>query len=235
MQGRRRGGVGAALTREQIIDVAEDMARREGLESVTVRRVSAEIGVTAAALYWHLEDKQDLVRALVDRASARIERPGPEYGTWYERLVRFYLSTREEFSAYAGLSGALMTAEPTDATLQNCLFVLEVLQHAGFDEPTALSLFDTLSTFSWGHLMMIDMSRINVQRAGSEGSAAYTQRVRALINDRPEYAVFVRSLRHFNDRRNETQLVRGIELIVTSAAAASGISVPSSSRFAYAT
>jgi len=208
------------MSRTQIIDKAEAIARREGLDSVTVRRLSAELGVTPAAMYWHLDDKQDLVRSLVDRASARTERPGPDYGSWFERLVRFYVSTREEFTAYAGLSGALVTAEPTDATLENCLFAIELLIEGGFDEPAALTVFDTLSTFSWGHLMMIDVGRFDRRHARSEAIATYADRVRAVIEKKPEYALLVRD---YDDARSLAQLVRGIELIVGAALAEAGL------------
>ncbi len=212
----------AAITRDQIVDAAEQIARAEGLDAVTIRRVSSELGVTPAALYWHLEDKQALVRSLVDRASARTERPGPDYGTWLERLRRFYLSTREEFTAYAGLSGALVTSEPTDATLANCLYALELLTGAGFDEAHALDVFDALSTFSWGHLMMIDVERSNQHQTHSEAIAKYSERMKAVIERTPEYAVFARD---FDDDRSLAQLVRGLDLILRAAAIESGIEV----------
>ena len=159
---RRRPGAPAAITREQIVDVAEALAQREGLDAITVRRVASELGVTPAALYWHLADKQELVRALVDRASARTEFPDASFGNWLERLIRFYLSTREQFSAYPGLSSALVTAEPTEATLANCMFVLGLLNEAGFDATTALEVFDALSMLSIGHLTMIELARFRL-------------------------------------------------------------------------
>jgi len=219
--------VAAAITREQIVDVAESIARRDGLDAVTVRRVSAELGVTPAAMYWHLEDKQELVSALVDRASARTERPGADYGTWLERLVRFYVSTREEFTAIAGLGRALVTTEPTDATLANCLFAFELLTSAGFGERRALGVFDALSTMSWGHLMMIDVERSNQGQGRGDAIAKYSERMKAVIERTPGYAVFARD---FDDDRSRAQLVRGLELIVRAAALEDGIDVPPLTR-----
>jgi AcrR family transcriptional regulator len=229
VHGGRRKGV-AAVTRDRIIDAADKLARREGLENVTVRRVSAVLGVTPAALYWHLDGKQDLLSALVDRASARTERPGSEYGGWLDRLVRFYVSTRQEFTAYPGLSRALMTVEPSDATMQNCLYVFELLIEVGFGEQQAIGLFDALNTLSWGHLSMLDMARTNSGQARPQAVAQYAEWVRGLLETKPQYAVFVRSLAEFDDERNRRQLVHGVELLARAAAADAGIDVPTLAR-----
>lgn len=223
VQGGRRRGAAAAVTREQIVDVADAIARREGLERVTVRRVSADIGVTPAALYWHLDAKRDLLSALVDRASERTERPGPEFGHWIDRLVHFYLSTREQFTACQGLSRALMSVEPSDATMRNCLYVYELLTAVGFDEQSAIDLFDALNTLSWGHLMILDMARVNAAQMRPQAVAQYANWVRGVLADSPEYAVFVRSLSEFNDERSRRQLVNGIEMLARAAAADAGI------------
>src|SRR3954465_11188729 len=94
----------SAVTREQIVDAADALARSEGIANVTVRRLSASLSVTAPALYWHLNNKSELVSALVDRALGRVERPAPEAGTWLERLVMFYGSLRDHLRPYPGIS-----------------------------------------------------------------------------------------------------------------------------------
>ena len=49
---------------------------------------------------------------------------------------------------------------------------------------------------------------------------------RGLLSEKPEYAVFVRSLVDFDDDRNRRQLISGIELLARAAAAEAGIDVP---------
>jgi AcrR family transcriptional regulator len=235
VQGGRRRGVAAAVSRDRIIEVADELARREGLANVTVRRVSAALGVTPAALYWHLDGKRDLLSALVDRASSRTERPGPTFGHWIDRLVCFYLSTRQEFTAYQGLSRALMAVEPSDATMQNCLYVYELLVEVGFDDTAAVDLFDALNTLSWGHLMMLDMARSSATEVRAQAVANYAEWVRGVLEKSPEYAVFVRSLTDFDDARSRRQLVNGIEMLTRAAANDAGIDVPTTTRYAHTT
>jgi AcrR family transcriptional regulator len=219
----RRPGEAAFATRAQIIDAAEALARREGLESVSVRRLSAELSLTPAALYWHLASKQELVSELVDRASARVERPERERGTWLDRLVLFHASVRDVFIEYPGISAALMTLEPTEATLANCLYVFQLLVEGGFDEDAAVLVFNALSTFASGHLMMIDAARFQRRDGGRATFTPTAKRLLDLLGDRPEFAAFMRWLVGFDDSKSRAQFLAGVELLVRGAAATAGV------------
>lgn len=54
------------LTRHSIVVAARELIRTGGLESLSLRRLAATLGVTAAALYAHVEDKDDLLRAVAE-------------------------------------------------------------------------------------------------------------------------------------------------------------------------
>ncbi|MFT4215870.1 MAG: TetR/AcrR family transcriptional regulator C-terminal domain-containing protein [Micropruina sp.] len=55
------GGVGRGLTRDQIVAAAFEVLDEHGLDGLTMRKVAARLGVQAAALYWHISDKADLL------------------------------------------------------------------------------------------------------------------------------------------------------------------------------
>ena len=57
----KAGGVGRGLTREQVVGAAFEVLDEHGLDGLTMRRVAARLGVQAAALYWHVSDKADLL------------------------------------------------------------------------------------------------------------------------------------------------------------------------------
>ncbi len=57
----KAGGVGRGLTREQIVAAAFQVLDEHGLDGLTMRRVAGRLGVQAAALYWHVSDKADLL------------------------------------------------------------------------------------------------------------------------------------------------------------------------------
>lgn len=54
--------------REALIDAGEQLARADGLEGVTVRRIAAACGVSAAAVYRHFPSGDHLIAAVAQRA-----------------------------------------------------------------------------------------------------------------------------------------------------------------------
>jgi AcrR family transcriptional regulator len=56
----------AALQRGQIVAEARELISAAGLEALSLRRLASRLGVTAAALYAHVRDKRDLLRAVAE-------------------------------------------------------------------------------------------------------------------------------------------------------------------------
>lgn len=54
------------LTRNSIVAAALEILDSYGLPDMTMRRVSAHLGVAPGALYWHLANKQQLISAIAD-------------------------------------------------------------------------------------------------------------------------------------------------------------------------
>jgi TetR/AcrR family transcriptional regulator, tetracycline repressor protein len=76
-----RTAVRPSLSRELVADRALEIADTEGLESVTIRRLATELGVTPMALYWHFKTKDDLLDGLADRVLDAVELP-ERSGEW---------------------------------------------------------------------------------------------------------------------------------------------------------
>ncbi len=55
-----------ALTRAAIVDEARRLIVSEGLEALSLRRIASALDVTAPALYAHVRDKSDLLRAVAE-------------------------------------------------------------------------------------------------------------------------------------------------------------------------
>jgi len=60
------------LTRAAIIAVAREILATDGLDGVSLRRIGAELGVTAPALYAHVDDKLDLLRGVAELEFERL-------------------------------------------------------------------------------------------------------------------------------------------------------------------
>lgn len=80
-----RSGVGTRA----VTALAVELADREGLEVVTIRRLAAEAGVTAMALYPHIGGRAELVELMLDHvAGATYARAGePDDPDWRLRLT----------------------------------------------------------------------------------------------------------------------------------------------------
>jgi AcrR family transcriptional regulator len=231
---RRRPGEQAFVSRDQIIDAADRLARRDGLQELSVRKLSAELAITPGALYWHLDNKEELMREVVARASARVQRPDPAKGSWLDRLLLFAESIREVCIEYPGISAAFVTLPPSDELQSNNLFIFQLLIEGGFDEDSAVSVFNVLSTFSLGHLSQIDTARAHRRRAGGKAFTPNAAQLRQLLADRPEFAPFMRALADFDDRKSREQFLDGIEVLVRGAAEALGVPVPPATRKPFA-
>jgi AcrR family transcriptional regulator len=87
-----RPGVGRppTLSREQITAAAVIVADVEGLAAVTMRRVAAELGTSAASLYRHVATRDDLIDLMVDRALGEFD-PIPDTGDWRADVVAAHL------------------------------------------------------------------------------------------------------------------------------------------------
>ncbi len=58
------GRQGAGLSRELIVATAREMIEADGLGELSLRRLADRLGVTATALYKHVESKSDLLRSV---------------------------------------------------------------------------------------------------------------------------------------------------------------------------
>ncbi|MGQ7788592.1 TetR/AcrR family transcriptional regulator C-terminal domain-containing protein [Nesterenkonia sp. K-15-9-6] len=72
-----------------ITTLGVDLADREGLDAVTIRRLAAEAGVTAMALYPHIGGRAELIELMLDHvAGATYETAAaPDGEDWRERLT----------------------------------------------------------------------------------------------------------------------------------------------------
>ena len=64
----RRKKEDALETRSQIIDAAEKCFHQKGLSRTSLAEIATAAGVTRGAIYWHFQDKVDVLEAMLDRA-----------------------------------------------------------------------------------------------------------------------------------------------------------------------
>ncbi|MEV6288138.1 TetR/AcrR family transcriptional regulator C-terminal domain-containing protein [Kribbella sp. NPDC051770] len=85
-RGRRREQT--ALSQEQIVGAALKLLDADGVDTFSMRKLGAEVGAAATAVYWHVATKDDLLELCVDAVYGEFEVPEiTEPPQWREAAV----------------------------------------------------------------------------------------------------------------------------------------------------
>ncbi|MFB6876452.1 TetR/AcrR family transcriptional regulator [Streptomyces sp. NPDC056323] len=72
----------STLTRDQIVQAAIEHLDADGLEGLNMRALGKRLNSAATAVYWHVENKDNLVRLATDQAWSELELPDPAAVDW---------------------------------------------------------------------------------------------------------------------------------------------------------
>jgi TetR/AcrR family tetracycline transcriptional repressor len=137
----------APVSREAIVDAALALLTDGGLECVSFRRIAARLGVSGPTLYWHVENKRQLMDLMAEELVRRAGRgrAEPAHGQpWWEwlradaqrmfhalidtrdapRVLAGNRPTRESFPDIERALGVLVTAGLTPGQAQMTLFAI---------------------------------------------------------------------------------------------------------------
>lgn len=136
---RRRRLPRDTLSRQVILEAAERVAARDGLDAFTFQSLAKEVNAHPTSLYRHFRDKDQLVLELIDDLRAR------SYGgrleatdSWREdlrTLARYVHEHLMRYPQFAVQMAARTTRRPTE--FANVEFALDALLRAGLDEEDA--------------------------------------------------------------------------------------------------
>jgi AcrR family transcriptional regulator len=87
------------LDRRQVLTAAVALADKEGVESLSMRRLAGELGVVPMALYKHVANKEELLDGMVDTIVGDID-PLPSGLPWKEAVRARVLSARQTFQVH---------------------------------------------------------------------------------------------------------------------------------------
>lgn len=81
-------GEPGGLDRDRITAVSVRLLDTEGLAKFSMRRLAAELGVTAMSLYWYVDTKDDLLELALDEAFGEVQVPDltDEDADWRDQL-----------------------------------------------------------------------------------------------------------------------------------------------------
>jgi len=148
---RRRAG-GGGPGREDVVRAAIAVADAEGLTTLSMRRVAAELGIPTMSLYQPVPSKDALVNLMIEHAFGERPLPAPPPADWRTALE---IAARQQWAGYRrhpwlAAAMSLTRPQPVPSALAHTEWVLGALDGHGLDRTTAFTIHVMLFSYVRG-------------------------------------------------------------------------------------
>ena len=132
------------LSKPAVVSRALELADRGGVDSLTIRRLATELGVTPMALYWHFRSKEEMLAALSDHIWNEMDFEVDPAAPWPDRLRAMLESLVGVLRAHPSGAQLVLTHEKqSEGSMRAAEVALGLLQDAGFDPVQASEITRT--------------------------------------------------------------------------------------------
>ena len=149
---RRRRGSRPALDRERVVEAGLQIVDAEGVEALSFRRLAADLGVTPMAVYWHVQDKAELLDLIGERVLEAVDVP-PAEGDWRTQLREVHRAMLgpllEHPNAVELVIGRARFGPAGIALFER---ILSILRAAGFSPQATFDAYQSLYLFQLGFM-----------------------------------------------------------------------------------
>jgi TetR/AcrR family transcriptional regulator, tetracycline repressor protein len=142
------------LGRPEVLAALRTVARRVGVQRVTMRELAAELGAAVPSVYYHVPGKRGALDLLGEAVLADI--PVPEAGRWHARIIELYCAAREAISDVPGIAGVLQTGEGGDAARRLDRLSRALLAEAGLAKADVAAAHTVLYTYLLGSVSLAE-------------------------------------------------------------------------------
>ena len=140
----------APLSKERVLGAAVALAARDGIESLTMRKLADELGAGAMSLYHYVPGKEQLLDGMVDIVFSEIELPSTDVD-WKSAMRRRAISTREVLNRHRWAVGLMESrATPGPASLRLHDAVLGCLREGGFSIEMTIQAYSVQDAYIYG-------------------------------------------------------------------------------------
>jgi TetR/AcrR family transcriptional regulator, tetracycline repressor protein len=166
-------GERARLSKRAVVDRALRLADADGLDTLTIRKLAQDLGVTPMALYWHFRSKEELLEGVAERVWSEIDVSVDPSVPWWTQLQAGLESLIRVLRAHRAAPQLVLEHEKqNEAALRATEATLEILRGAGFDPQHASEI--ARSTL-WTGIMLV-MSEAGYKPELGEDERAEHQR-----------------------------------------------------------
>ncbi len=114
-----------------------------------MRRLSRELGRSAMAPYWYVNDKQELLELVARKLLSEVEIPAPSAGSWDERLRTVLENIDARLHDHPGVASVLLERMThTDLSLMSAIH--QILVDAGFEGARVFLSYAMIHTYLFG-------------------------------------------------------------------------------------
>ncbi|MFN8031685.1 MAG: TetR/AcrR family transcriptional regulator C-terminal domain-containing protein [Mycobacterium sp.] len=142
------------LDRERVVSALYELARRVGVQRVTMADLAVELGAAKPSVYYHVPGKQAALDLLAEAVLATIAEPGP--GPWDRRLRELYCAARKALLEVPGIAVVLQTNGNGHTARRHDRLSRSLLGEAGLDAAAASTAHTLLYTYLLGSVSLED-------------------------------------------------------------------------------
>ncbi len=124
------------LSKDRIVAAAIVFADENGLDDLSMRKLASALDVGAMSLYNHVQNKNELITAMVDEVMAKIEPPlkaaaGCDAATWRATMRASAISAHDAYLEHPWAVSAAMSAAPGPRRLRHSEATLAAFANSG--------------------------------------------------------------------------------------------------------
>jgi AcrR family transcriptional regulator len=158
-----------ALDREHLVKHLLELARRVGVDNVTMRNLAAEAGTSASSVYYHVTDKAALLDLLADSVLESIEIPVD--GDWEHRIRQLYTNAWQVMVGIPGIATLIQQRPLTGAADALDRTAKAIMAESGW----ATEDLDAAHTVLYIHLLGSVQLEHHLRRAGAGDARLHFQ------------------------------------------------------------
>jgi AcrR family transcriptional regulator len=197
-----------------VLQAALALAARDGIESLTMRKLADELGVGAMSLYYYVPNKEQLLDGMVDIVFSEIEPPSTDVD-WKTAMRNRALSTRDALRRHPwaiGLMEGRTSHGPANLRLHDA--VLGCLRAAGFSLEMTVHAYSVQDAYIYGFaLQEQDMSSETADDFAAEAQRQMRE-YEAMLADFPHLVEVVGGYVAESGYDYDTEFVFGLDLIL---------------------